>query len=293
MTSRLPNFLIVGAPKAGTTSLYAWLKQHPSVFVSSVKEPCYFVEDYRGGFHDWDQYARLFEAARHQPAIGEASTAYLASPESPSWIKRELGDVRIIISLRNPVDRAWSMYSWMVMEGFEPLTSFSAALETEQYRQQSARFKATNPEYWRDYLYFSGGLYVGQVCRFLDTFQNVHVIVFDDLVRNPSEVFAKLCQFLEIDASICPNFTAENRSRFPRSTRAQYTLRAMRDLARNFPLARRPLIRAMESLMRLNVKIGEQRRLDPVSSVSLRARYTDEVGRLSALLGRDLSHWLA
>ena len=293
MTGRLPNFLIVGAPKAGTTSLYAWLKQHPAVFLSAVKEPCYFVHGYRGGFHDWDQYARLFQDVRDETAIGEASTAYLAAPESPEWIKRKLGDVRVIISLRDPVDRAWSMYSWMVMEGFEHITSFRAALDAEKDREQSPQFRATNPEYWRDYLYFSGGLYVGQVCRFIDTFDSVHVMLFDDLVQNPSNVFDKICQFLDIDSSIQPRFSAENRSRFPRSTRTQYALRAMRDLARSMPLGRRSLTRAVESLMRRNVELGQQRRLDPASSAALRAQYRDEVARLSSVLGRDLSHWLA
>jgi sulfotransferase family protein len=293
MTTRLPNFLIVGAPKAGTTSLYAWLKQHPSVFLSAVKEPCYFINDYRGGFHDWDQYTRLFESAHDEQAIGEASTAYLAAPESPAWIKSKLGEIRIIISLRNPVDRAWSMYSWMVMEGFEDIQSFGAALEAERRREQSSRFKTSNPEYWRDYLYFSGGLYVSQVCRFIDTFDRVHIIVFDDLVRNPADVFAKLCHFLEIDSSIRPNFSAENRSRFPRSTRTQYTLRAMRDLARNLPIGRQSLTCALELLMRLNIEAGEQRQLDRPNAASLRARYRDEVVRLSSVLGRDLSYWVA
>src|SRR5262249_45030270 len=150
----------------------------------------------------------------------------------------------------------WSMYSWMVMEGFEPLTSFEAALDAEGIRKSSQAFHAHNPEYWRDYLYFDGGLYRQQVERFLHTFNNVHLLLFDDLVADPADTFSGICQFLDVDSDVQPEFTAENRSRFPKMTRAQYSLRSARDVARNLPVARRQLTHAAESLMQTNVRHG-------------------------------------
>jgi hypothetical protein len=292
----LPNFLIVGAAKAGTTSLYAWLRQHPQVFLPTVKEPCYFVEGYRGGFHDWAEYLDLFRSAVGYPAIGEASTAYLSAPESAAWIRRCLGDVRIVITLRNPIDRAWSMYSWMAMEGYESIAHFDAALHAEVDRRDSARFRATNPEFWRDYLYFEAGLYCAQVQRYLATFSQVHLIVFDDLVAQPAEVFADLCAFLGVDPGVRPVFSAENRSRLPRLMGAQYALGRVRDAIRGLPIAR-PIKRAplavLSGAMDLNVRVGYRQAMPSVVRTRLRLEYAGEVARLAGLLGRDLSQWTA
>src|SRR5205085_1072 len=85
MTAAKPNFLIAGAGKAGTTSLHDYLGQHPDIFMSSFKEPNYFVPDY--GYNDWEKYLSLFRGARSEEAIGESSTGYLYCKESPAWIK--------------------------------------------------------------------------------------------------------------------------------------------------------------------------------------------------------------
>ena len=99
--------------------------------------------------------------------------------------------------------------------------------------------------------------------------------------------------FVDVNPDVQPEFTAENRSRFPKMTRAQYSLRSARDVARNLPLARRPLTQAAESLMQANVRHGTQRRVASGTRARLRDAYRDEIESLSRLLGRDLSHWLA
>src|SRR5215831_9169458 len=109
-----PNFLIAGASKAGTTSLHDYLSQHPNIFMSSFKEPNYFVPNY--AYNDWERYLSLFRGARDEKAVGESSTGYLFCEESPAWIKSVLGNVRIIVVLRNPARRAQSLYWWMVRE---------------------------------------------------------------------------------------------------------------------------------------------------------------------------------
>ena len=141
--SRLPNFFLAGAPKAGTTSIYHYLDQHPGVFMSAIKEPHYFAEEIReenmdpgtrraiaagnrelrdylagdmrakrfGGIvPEWNDYVRLFANARRQTALGEASVCYLWSPTAPARIAEKLPQAKILLMLRNPVDRAYSQY---------------------------------------------------------------------------------------------------------------------------------------------------------------------------------------
>src|SRR5437588_7141599 len=168
MTSPKPNFLIAGAAKAGTTSLHDYLGQHPDIYMSTFKEPNYFVPGY--AYEDWEDYLALFAGARGETAVGESSTGYLYCEESPLRIKSTLGDVKIILILRNPARRAASLYWWMVREGYENAPSFADALERESSRARDPDFRANCPQFFPDYLYYTTGLYSEQVERFLETF---------------------------------------------------------------------------------------------------------------------------
>ncbi len=110
----LTNFLIIGAAKAGTTSLYHYLRQHPDVFMSPVKEPQYYWDEGPKNMHacayDRAAYERLFEGSESRRAAGEASPQYLHSPTAPARIAADLPRSRLIVSLRNPADRAYSCY---------------------------------------------------------------------------------------------------------------------------------------------------------------------------------------
>jgi len=193
-----PNFLIVGSAKAGTTSLYHWLRYHPEVFMPEKKEPSYFVDGY--GMSDLDAYLLLFAPGRGKKAIGEASTAYLASPESPQLISKQLGKVKTLILLRNPVERAFSLYCWMVMVGCEWLPTFEEAVKAEEKRCSDQFFRWHNPEYFWDYMYFRSGLYFEQVKRYTDTFGRdlVEIYLFDELKNDPGKLYGKVCNFLGI-----------------------------------------------------------------------------------------------
>ena len=156
-----PKFLIVGASRSGTSSLYHWLKLHPDVFMPDIKEPSFFVDGW--GISDWHWYLSLFEPGRGKKAVGEASVAYLESPESVQLIWEKLPTIKIIILLRNPVERALSLYSWMVMEGHEWLSTFKQALAEEEKRFGDESFRRDNPVYFWSYMYFRNGLYYEQV----------------------------------------------------------------------------------------------------------------------------------
>jgi hypothetical protein len=122
---RLPNFFICGAARSGTTSMWEYLRQHPDIFMPPVfehKEPSFFCDSY--GVGDWDAYLSLFAEAGKRKRVGEASGPYLTSPESPGRIKKVINDPRIVILLRNPAERAWSLFKWMHENGYEKITSF-------------------------------------------------------------------------------------------------------------------------------------------------------------------------
>lgn len=292
-----PNFLIVGAARSGTTSLYHWLKQHPEVFMPDIKEPCYFVHGY--GISDLEKYLSLFEPGRGKKAIGEASAAYLGSPESPQWIRDALGNVRVIILLRNPIERAYSLYCWMVMEGYEWVPTFEEALEEEDRRFRDEFFRENNPEYFWDYMYFRSGLYYEQVKRYMETFglNSIRIFIFEDLTRSPEKVYGDVCRFLDISDNHRPAFVAQNPSKVPRSVKLQYLLRQTQRLPSGLPWAfrkfSRPVIRRLVPLlMSLNREAGHKPKMSHELKERLREMYCEEILRLGELIGRDLSEWL-
>src|SRR3954462_1224231 len=121
---RKPNFLIVGAAKSGTTSLFEYLRGHPDVFMPDVKEASYFAG---AGVKNEADYLALFREAGPARAVGEASGAYLYLPDTARAIHDLLGPrVRIIVILRNPIDMAYSLWGHMVREGGEQLGFFDA-----------------------------------------------------------------------------------------------------------------------------------------------------------------------
>src|SRR5262249_18066920 len=143
-----PNFLLVGTMKAGTTSLYHYVGQHPDVFVSPVKEPSFFAFEgdrvrFRGPrdaeltrFTSQTEYARLFQGARGESARGEASTVYPSHPRAPERIQYPLGTPRIVVMLRDPAERAFSHFLHLRRYGREPLEDFRAALRAEDERRR-------------------------------------------------------------------------------------------------------------------------------------------------------------
>jgi len=150
---KLPNFLIVGAPKSGTTSLYYYLKEHPEIYMSKLKEPHFFSKEcknlpFRGPKDEslgstkymnltWEDYQNLFKGAITYKAVGEASADYLYYFKcSIKNIKKYLGNPKIIIILRNPIERAFSAYLHMLRDGREYL-SFREALHMEEERKKN------------------------------------------------------------------------------------------------------------------------------------------------------------
>jgi hypothetical protein len=296
----IPNFLIVGAPKSGTTSLHEYLRQHPEVFVPNKhKEPTYFVREGKGSWNSFggtlDSYIGLFRNAKGKRAVGEASTAYLYDQESPSWIKEVLSEVKIIILLRNPAKRAFSLYTYNTMHGWEDAPTFEEALRREPLRLQDAKFRAHCPHLLQAYLYFDTGLYFEQVKRYLDTFgrKRVKVYLFEDLVRRPHKICNDTFRFLDVDPAFVPAIDVYNESRSPRSIALQFWLETKAEsvLRRYANRYAETLAKPIPRFKEINKSFGNKPRLAKKLYDHLMDRYLPDIYRLEGLLGRDLSLW--
>jgi hypothetical protein len=291
--NQLPNFFIVGAAKAGTTSLWQYLSQHPDIYMPESivdKEPSYFCKIY--GQKEHFQYQQLFREAGEHRAIGEASTVYLTSPESASWIRNEIPKAKIIIVLRNPVDRSYSLYRWMVNHGYEWADTFERALDIELSRKSDAHFYMHNPQYFYIYMYFESGLYSEQIARYVKEFSadNLKIILMDDLKINPIEAVQDVYRFLCVDSSFVPTIKVHNRAEFqPLSVRLHFRLRK---IERRF--GRRIIGKIARALFDMNIKFYKRSwpAMNPATRRSLMERYKIDIVATQALIGRDLSAWM-
>lgn len=196
-----PNFFVVGAAKAGTTSIYAHLSRHPAVFFPSLKEPHFFAQFrpskekrfYFRGITRRSDYLRLFDNAHGYDAVGDASTSYLWHPEVPRRISVTVPHAKIVIILRDPVDRAYSHYLMDYREGVQHLP-FIEALREDLNRSEKG--------FGVSYLYYELGLYAEQIRRYLEVFkpERTKILLFDDFKRDPKAVLQSLAEFLELDA---------------------------------------------------------------------------------------------
>lgn len=213
MTKKV-NLFIIGAAKSGTTSLWSAFASHPEIFVTKDelhKEPSYF--SLYGDKVGLDAYQSLYIDHDEQPYLCDASTAYLTSPESAQRIYNYNPKAKIIVILRDPVARAYSLYNWMVADGYEYAKSFEEALGLEDSRFKKGQTGFLMPQYFWNYMYYRSGCYLRQIERYINRFGNNNVLVlsFNELVSSPDLMFSRVCGFLKVD-KIPIDFPKENSS---------------------------------------------------------------------------------
>jgi len=217
MEIKQPNFIIVGAPKAGTSSLYHYLKDHPEIYLPEQKELHYWsseslFENCSGPgdklalnevVSSWNDYCLKYQAATSEKQLGDVSPSYLyfydhVIPE----IKRKLPSVKIIIMLRDPVERAYSNYLHQQRLTYEKLT-FSEALDCEEDRSA-----AGYSDFWQ---YTAHSRYLGPCSAYVDAFgaKNVHFLTFEELRDNPNKVMLDVFSFLDVDTCYVPDNLGE------------------------------------------------------------------------------------
>jgi hypothetical protein len=282
-----PNFFVIGAAKAATTSLYQYLKQHPEIYVPQEKEPHFFSEAASAwslatvglSFSDEGAYRALFKDVLDQKAIGEFSVSYLWDKDTPHRLKQAAPDARIVVSLRDPVNRAFSHYMMDLREGFQTNPHFLEALQ-QDFAQEEKGWGVSH-------LYVELGLYCDQLQRYFDVFGRDRVLVLfaEDLHRNPVAELKKLFRFLGVNEDVAYTIDLSRRHNsfaMPRNEMARFvmTSRPLRRLSRIF--APRYLRRYLRDHVLLR-KI--EKPPIPVDAHNfLRGIYRDDVLRLSQML---------
>jgi Sulfotransferase family len=302
----LPDFFVIGAPKAGTTALHAALATHPQLFLSSVKEPKFFLCDEQppprekgpGDAHsaqEWvwrrDRYEALFDGAPPGALRGESTPFYLSDFRAQRRMREAVPEARLIAVVRDPVDRAYSNWAHLWADGLEPEADFltACALEDERAAAGWARF-------WR---YRRLGRYGEQLDHLLSLFasEQVHVLRYRELVDAPAAAVDGICAFLGVDEGVVSEVPSANVSTYvppsPAGRVLQEAVRRGAEVGRFFPpklwrMASGPLLRALQG--------GQTRArpdLDPADRDELVAWFADDIDLLGRLTGRPFDDWLA
>ncbi|NJP07931.1 MAG: sulfotransferase domain-containing protein, partial [Chloroflexaceae bacterium] len=291
-----PDFLIVGAPKCGTTAMWHYLRQHPQIVMPDFKEPHFFGSDLpiQRSITSPDAYQALFQPASGQ-ICGESSTWYLYSQTAAREIQSINPHARIIAMLRNPIDFMYSLHNQALHEGVENIDDFAIALAAEPDRKVGKRLP---PRYvpLQELLYSEVAHFSTQVQRYLGVFgpEQVHLIIYDDFQRHTGRVFQQTLAFLGVDDTFQTEFLIVNASKQPRS-------KTMRSLITCPPAPVRTIARAtmpqpfrqwlQATMNRLNTRYQPRPPMDAELRRRLQQQFAPEVAQLGALLGRDLSHW--
>jgi len=298
----LPKFLFVGTAKAGTTSIYHYLRQHPEVSIP-VKETFYFMKDVLVDNHlpypkqrplsdlilTRDEYLKVYADIDKGKTTGEIGTGYLYHHrESIPLIRETLGkDVRIAMILRNPVDRCYSSYQHFTKDLFEDLT-FEESLRAEKERKNAG---------W-DFMWhhLALGFYAAQVRAYQEAFEHVGVWLYDDLKQDAGATMKSIARFIGVTPMDVPTAKTYNPSGKPKSALLQKFIThenpvkmVLRPVFRTFfDKERRERIRKGIKSKNLTKSEGPS----PEMKNYLRELYQDDVKTLSKLIDRDLDHWI-
>ncbi len=217
--NKKPDFFIVGAPKCGTTSMYKYLSEHPQIFMSQNKEPHYFGKDLLKTpnyfIDNKNEYLNLFNYAKPNQKIGEASTYYLYSRSAPYEIKDFNPNAKIIIMLRNPIDLIHSLHSQFVYSGNEYESNFEKAINLESERIKG-KYIPKNIDIIDKIFYTK---YINrlpsQIKKYIDIFgkNNVLIILFDEFKNDPHSSYIKILRLLNIDKNFTPIYKIYNKSK--------------------------------------------------------------------------------
>ncbi|HVE94756.1 MAG TPA: hypothetical protein VNB24_07520 [Acidimicrobiales bacterium] len=297
-----PTFAVIGAAKAATSSMYEYLRAHPEVFMSPVKETNFFAlngapPSFRGPGDDaginrhsiWraEDYAALFSGAGMAPSVrarGEASPLYLYDEHAPVAVAAH-GGIKAVAILRHPVERAYAAWLHKRRDGLEPLDDFASALNEERAR------RAAGWEFvWH---YEAVGHYPEQLQRWFTAVgrENVYVLLQEDLEGAGADVLARVFDFIGVDSSFEVDTSQRyNPSGEVRSAALQQALthgRGVRALARRLvPAGARE--RVHRRLSAANLRKPE---MSAATRADLLARYAADVDVLESMLNRDLGSW--
>ena len=275
----LPNFLVIGAQKAGTTALTRFLRQHPDVCFSRPKETWFFNERYDKGI-EW--FAHHFEHYNRETAIGEGSPNFLPSVKAPKRIYTHIPNVKLFCILRNPIDRAFSQYHFYVYTGkASPGRSFGEVIRDHE------------SDFGQDII--RQGKYINHLRRYEEVFGEgqLHVHLYDTFRRNPIDVVQSIYGRLGVDSSFTPETSSKhNVTEYPTSRSVYHVIRKGWKMIREqsehyFPQITERLRGQVRSLL-FDTKKPEMKERD---RSFLQEQYVESNEALEVYLDTDLSHW--
>ncbi|WP_299489565.1 sulfotransferase [Acaryochloris sp. IP29b_bin.137] len=301
----MPNFVVIGAAKAGTTSLDRYLRQHPEIFICPINEPKFFcfegeklnynypknvqwkyekIPINNNAITDLESYQSLFSGVTTEKAIGEVSPIYLYLSEKTSMrIKEHIPNTKIIAILRNPVERAYANFTHLIRDELEPLTDFKDAINAEEERIKD--------NWWPFWHYKEHGFYYKQLCSYFEHFDHnqIKVYLYEDYVSNPSSLFNDLFHFLEVDDQVQIDTSSRyNVSGIPRSRSLYKVLETRNALTKSIRSLVPPKIRQQIRSFVLSkppISTGTKQELIEL--------YRSDILKLQDLIKRDLTEWLS
>ncbi len=284
-----PNFLGIGVAKTGTTSMFEILRQHPQIFLPDVKEVHFFDEYYDKGL-DW--YLRFFDGVKNEKAIGEITPIYIYDRTVPEKISADLGsDIKLILILRNPADRAYSNYL-MNSARYWDKRSFKEAIDGENKNKYDLQ------NYPVELHYINKGFYDIQMERYMKHFdwEKMLVLLFEeDIIKNRKKTFKNIFEFLEVDDyDLFTGIKSKPAAKW-RSDRFNYLLNTPNIINQGVKkLIRRKNIRMMikHKLIKANTKnMAKRREFKVLRKHLIDNVYKDSILNLEKILNRDLNIW--
>ncbi len=299
----LPDFLIAGVPKAGTTALHAALSRHSGLYLSPIKEPKFFLTDgpppTKGGpgdaltyrEHVWrrDRYEALFDAAPPGALRGEATPLYLYDPEAMRRIHALIPGVKLIVIIRDPVERAHSNWTHLWSAGLEPEGDFLRACAEEEGRIAAG---------WASFWHYTGlGRYGEQLQHAFTLFPRDQVLVlrYKLLIDEPVTTLDRICAFLGVETGALTEIPRENVTAHPdrtlRHRAVSLGMRASDALGRLLPGAATAATHRLEQFLQRGAR--ERQPLSWEQRQALIPKFTADVKLLETVLGEDFSDWVA
>jgi hypothetical protein len=302
----MPDFLVIGAGKSGTTSIDKYLNQHPDVFVPKRKEPNFFgyelidVKDlaenaddlahYRNSVTSLESYLRIFEEALPHQKRGETSNTYMYHREAPFRIRHYIPNVKLIAILRQPADRLFSRYMHLARENRVPSKSFSDCLDR-------------NSIWWKRNDLIREGFYFKNLSTYFELFprENIRVYLFEDLNKDPLKVMHDIYELIGVDHAFNPDVSLRyNESGLIKNKllnkiygQGGWMSRTMQKIFPGIYQNLKGNLSLKRKMLKLRGKNLEKIEMDPAIRRALTLNvYGEDIKQLEKLIGRDLSHWL-
>lgn len=292
-----PNFFIVGAPKCGTTAMNDYLAKHPAIFMAP-KEIHYFGSDLKVKHRNTkEEYLDFFKEAGSKKIIGEASVWYLYSKNAASEISSFSPGAKILIMLRNPVDVLYSMHSQHLYDGNEVETDFEKAIDLDQERKKGNNLP-DSVDFYELPPYIDSVLFSEQLKRYYSVFgkQNVHVILFDDFVKNTADMVSEVLQFLELEKDLSGDYKKVNPGKSIRFFSLHRLLKKpskrLKQIVRVILPFKKLRHQIMQYLFESNIREKKRSKIDDGLNERLKAAVAEDIKKLEKIIDRDLTAWL-